>query len=111
LHRFREHPDPVGALAWYLHCIADEADDRGYRFDRGRIDREPASSLPMAVTTGQLKLEWTWLLSKLEARSPADFQRWSGVRGPEAHPLFHEVAGAVESWERLNASGLGRDTA
>ena len=107
LHRFREHADPIGALAWYLHCVAQEADSRGYRFDRSRIDRGPAPVSPLAVTSGQLQLEWTWLLSKLAARSPSDFQRWSGVRAPEAHPLFHEVAGPVASWERLKPADLG----
>lgn len=101
LERFREHADPIGALAWYLHGVADEADSRGYRYDRGRIDREPAPVPPIAVTTDQLQLEWTWLLSKLKTRSPADFQRWSGVDAPEAHPSFQVVAGPVASWERL----------
>lgn len=25
LERFREHPDPISAVGWYLHGIADEA--------------------------------------------------------------------------------------
>jgi len=107
LQRFREHPDPMGALAWYLHGVADEADRRGYRFARDRIDRTAAPARPIAVTASQLQLEWAWLMSKLQARSPSDFQRWSGVCEPETHPSFHVIAGPVESWERLKPSGLG----
>lgn len=107
LQRFGEQADPIGTLAWYLHGLADEADRRGYQFARDRIDREPASTPTLAVTTGQLQLEWAWLLSKLKARSPSDFQRWSGVRGPEPHRSFHVVDGPVESWERLNPAELG----
>lgn len=110
LQRFREQPDPIEALAGYLHGVAAEADRRGYQFARDRIDRKPAPVPPIAVTTGQLQLEWAWLLSKLKARSPTDFQQWSGVRAPETHPSFHEIAGPVEPWERLMPSevGLGR---
>ena len=106
LERFRDQPDPIGALDWYLHGIADEADQRGYRFDRSRIDRTPAAVAPLAVTTGQLQLERTWLLSKLKARSPSDFRRWSGVGESDPHPSFHAVAGPVESWERLDPAHL-----
>jgi hypothetical protein len=106
LTRFRAQPDPVGALAGYLHGLADEADNRGYRFDRNRIDRQPAAITPLDVTLGQLALEWTWLLSKLKTRSPDDFDRWSGVTAPDTHPSFRTVDGPVESWERLDPRQL-----
>jgi Pyrimidine dimer DNA glycosylase len=106
LQRFREQPDPIGALAWYLHGVADEADRRGYQFARERIDRKAEAAPPIAVTAGQLQLEWVWLLSKLKARSPSDFHQWSGVGEPETHPSFHEVEGPVASWERLKPSEI-----
>jgi hypothetical protein len=106
LQRFREQADPIGTLVGYLHGVADEADSRGYRFDRDRIDRKPAATAHVEVATGQVELEWQWLLSKLKTRSPADFQRWSGVTDPDTHPTFRTVAGPVESWERLNPAEL-----
>jgi hypothetical protein len=106
VQRFREQPDPIGTLAGYLHGIADEADNRGYRFDRNRIDRRPTAIVPLDVTIGQVTLEWHWLLSKLKTRSPADFQRWSGVTDPDTHPSFRTVDGPVESWERLDPTEL-----
>jgi hypothetical protein len=106
VQRFREQLDPIGTLAWYLHGVADEADARGYRFDRERIDREPAAADPLAVTTGQLQLEWRWLRSKLKARSPSYFRRWAGVNDPDPHPSVHAIVGPVESRERLDPSEL-----
>jgi hypothetical protein len=108
LERFREQPDSIGALASYLHAVADEADLRGYQFDRSRIDRKPEVTAPLTVTTGQLQLEWRWLLSKLKARSPSEFQRWSAEGDPDPHPSFRAVAGPVESWERLDPSDVAR---
>jgi hypothetical protein len=47
LVRFRRHADTPAAVGAYLAALADEADRRGYRFDRSRIDCPPA-----AVGTG-----------------------------------------------------------
>ena len=37
LIRFRAHPQPLGAVATYLCGLADEADARGYSFNRALI--------------------------------------------------------------------------
>ena len=39
LLRFREHPDPSGAVGAFLSGLEAEATARGYRFDHSRIDR------------------------------------------------------------------------
>lgn len=104
LERFRIQPDPLASVGAYLSGVADEADARGYRFDRTRILR-PASPAertmvaPIPVTDGQLALEWQHLGAKLEQRCPADAVRWRTAT-PTAHPLFTVVPGPVESWER-----------
>lgn len=104
LERFRAVPDPLAAVAAYLHAVADEADVRGYRFDRSRIDAVASDAPPtMPVTTGQLSLEWAHLVAKLTARSPDVLARWADVASPDPHPLFHVVDGPVESWERADA--------
>lgn len=95
LRRFRDRPDPVTAVGAYLTAIAGEADRRGYRFDRSRIDR-PGPPVPtIDVTDGQLRHEWAHLQAKLAARSP---DRVGG--SPVPHPLFRVVAGPVADWER-----------
>lgn len=100
LERFREHDDPLAAIVGYLHALADEADARGYRYDRTRIDRSPRPVAAIEVTSGQLDLEWAWLRSKLAVRSPELLGRWASTVRPEVHPSFVEVDGPVAPWER-----------
>lgn len=99
LERFRQAGDPVGAVGAYLFGVADEADRRGYRFDRNRIRTDRAFEEQMPVTTGQLAFEWEHLGEKLKARSPDDAIRWENGSF-SAHPLFRVVDGEVEPWER-----------
>lgn len=98
LTRFRAMSDPVSAVGTYLHGIADEADARGYRFDRSRVVVLPDPDLRIPVTTGQVDHEWQHLLAKLEVR---DAERHAALVGaaPTLHPLFNLVEGPVEDWE------------
>ena len=103
LERFRAAPDPLDALGSYLEAIAMEADERGYRFDRSRIDRGSARQTEaLSVTSGQLAFEWSHLTAKLAVRSPDLLEVWSGVTTPEPHPLFHVLDGPVAGWERAS---------
>ncbi|HWL03103.1 MAG TPA: pyrimidine dimer DNA glycosylase/endonuclease V [Microbacteriaceae bacterium] len=99
LTRFREAEDPLVAVGAYLSALVDEADARGYRFDRMRIDRPGPVRTPLPVTDGQLAHEWTHLQAKLEARSPATAARWRGG-APEPHPSFVVIEGPIAAWER-----------
>jgi len=99
LERFREHPDAVELVGAYLAGVADEADARGYRFDRRRI-RVPSDAVGrVEVTDGQLAHEWRHLLGKLEVRSLELAERWRDAE-PAPHPLFRVVPGPVAAWER-----------
>ncbi|MHB0774232.1 pyrimidine dimer DNA glycosylase/endonuclease V [Halomonas sp. WWR20] len=111
LIRFRSAAHPVGAIAGYLNGVVDEADRRGYNFDRSKIVKEDPPGRLM-VTRGQLAYEFQHLLNKLEARSPASYLQWSDVKTIELHPLFDEVEGSVEDWEVVSpgASGAGLPT-
>jgi Pyrimidine dimer DNA glycosylase len=102
LERFREHPDPVGAICHYLHGVAAEADARGYRYDRSRVDLPAAPVALIDVTSGQVDVEWSWLQAKLAQRSPDLLRRWEAIVRPAVHPSFREVPGPVASWERLD---------
>lgn len=98
LTRWRATPDPQGALAAYLSGIVDEADARGYRFDRGKIATRPVpTSVP--VTSGQLDYEWEHLRQKLLQRNSEWLTGLGEVGRPEAHPVLQETSGDVESWE------------
>jgi len=105
---YTQHPQLIrfrpqrGAIATYLHAIADEADRRGYAFDRSRITA-PRRRISLTVTAVQLEYEWAHLKRKLRARSPADYRRALRERDPLPHPCFRVVPGGVADWERETA--------
>ena len=99
LQRFNAHPQPRSAINAYLAAVHEEATARGYRFDGSKIGPVRAVDA-IAVTTGQLALEWAHLLRKLALRKPAWHERWSTTPMPDCHPLFHLVAGPVADWEK-----------
>ncbi|MFT4307413.1 MAG: pyrimidine dimer DNA glycosylase/endonuclease V [Microbacterium sp.] len=105
LVRFRAQDDPIDAIGAYLTGLADEADVRGYHFDRTRIDRPGMRNALVAVTDGQVSYEWAHLRRKLLERDPALAARWRDA-APEPHPLFHIVPGPAERWERPSASSV-----
>lgn len=106
LERFRQVADPLAAVGFYLSVVANEADVRGYRFDRSLLDRADAEeSGAIAVTTGQLTLEWAHLAGKLAVRDPERLGRWGDLTDPVPHPLFHVVEGPTSSWERARPGG------
>ena len=104
LRRFREHASPRSAIAAYLHAVADEADRRGYRFDRGRIGTSARAAAPIAVTTGQLRFEARHLAAKLAERAPETLARRTVAPVPPPHPLFRVRPGPIAAWERPGAA-------
>ena len=104
LQRFRTHRSPRAAINTYLRAVADEAERRGYAFDRRKLG--PAGrGIVLSATRGQLSHEWEHLLHKLRERSPRLHARWRRVRLPEPHPIFRINRGPIEQWERI-----GRNT-
>jgi hypothetical protein len=99
LERFRIHPEPLAAIAAYLCGVAEEAERRGYRFDRTKIG-PAAEGLALEAATGQLRHEWEHLLAKLRARAPRIADDHSHVDLPDPHPLFRLVPGPIAAWER-----------
>jgi hypothetical protein len=100
LERFRAVRSPQSAIASYLSAVHDEALLRGFSFDRTKIGRgRIRKHLP--VQQGQLRYEFTHLLSKLRTRDPAKYRSIRNLARPEPHPLFHIVPGAVASWEKI----------
>ena len=102
LRRFAAQPDPRASVAAYLDALAVEADARGYRFDRSRIDRVDTGPVPaIPVTEGQLAHEWGHLLLKVERRNPQLVAALAAVADPTPHPVFRVVPGPVEDWEAI----------
>lgn len=103
LDRFKAHAQPLSAVCTYLHHLADEADARGYKFDRTRVALTPAHDLaPITVTTGQVAYELAFLQAKVQGRNPLWYtQTLQGLTNPPLHPLFQEVPGPIEAWEKV----------
>lgn len=96
LERFRDAADPLRSIAAYLHGIADEADARGYRFDRTKVLATPSGDR-IPVTEGQLRYELEHLRAKLSQRDPS---RLASLDDPRPHHVFTVRPGEMESWER-----------
>jgi hypothetical protein len=99
LIRFKQHPDPRNAIAYFLSIIHEEATRRGFQFDARKyhVERHPE---PIPTTSGQLEFEFRHLLKKLQVRSPADYTALQKIEQVENHPLFQIVSGKLEHWEK-----------
>lgn len=99
LNRFKEQPDPPGAINYYLTAVYKEAISRGYNFDSNKIP-ENLSAFSMQVTTGQIQYEYRHLLSKLKIRDIVKYKVLYNTLNPDLHPLFSEIPGGIEDWEK-----------
>ena len=99
LQRFKNSGDPLGAIAFYLAAVSDEADKRGYKFNKSKIvANRNKSALP--VTRGQIEYEFKHLAGKLIKRHQESFKQLYAARIIKIHPLFKEIEGDIEDWER-----------
>ena len=101
LMRFKNQQDPVLAIANYLFYIYQEAEKRGYNFNKDKI--EPGYldiEIEIAVTEGQLKYEMEHLLKKLLNRDPGKYKEIKNVKTPDAHHSFIIIPGGIADWER-----------
>ncbi|OHT78540.1 pyrimidine dimer DNA glycosylase [Mycobacteroides chelonae] len=101
LDRFTSLAEPVAAVGAYLVGLANEADQRGYRFNRELIGFPAAAFEPLIdVHRGQLAYE-RWLLdTKLAQRNP-ELLATNGSTQLRPHPIFHPVHGDIENWEKV----------
>lgn len=100
LTRFKQHPDPLQAIAHYLAAVQEEATRRGYNFDRSKINPVGESS-KIDVTEGQMAYEQQHLLGKLKQRDPERNSILASETNPLPHPLLNIISGDIEAWERI----------
>jgi len=99
LLRFRNTDDPLGAIACYLAAVSDEADKRGFNFNKSKIGTRRIK-YTLSVTRGQVEYEYKHLAEKLLKRDRKFYKLLTAARKIKVHPLFKEVDGDVEDWER-----------
>ena len=99
LERFQGTGKPKEYIDLYLHHVVDEADRRGYNFNRTKLGAR-ASLGPLTVQRGQFQFEREHLHRKLEARDPERARVQESLKEPAPHPLFVITKGPIASWER-----------
>jgi hypothetical protein len=102
LERFKYASKPLEYINHYLSNVLEEAEIRGYAFDKRKIDYN-FSSEKLKVTTGQLKYETSHLLNKLKIRDKTRYHRLLSEDNLFPHPMFIPVEGDVESWEVIKS--------
>lgn len=105
LWRFRNAGEPLASIQAYLREIHHEALTRGYNFNvklitESEFDEAHRGPRSIPVTTGQISYEMDHLMKKLAVRDPPRFSEIRDLQEVELHPLFWEVQGEVEDWER-----------
>lgn len=103
LRRFRATYEPQAAINAYLLAVYDEAERRGYRFNKDKI-AVPHVHAPLHVSTGQVAYEWQHLLTKLQQRAPELYKQYHTIVMPELHPLFELLEGPIADWEVVTSS-------
>jgi len=98
LIRFKKINNSTGAIASYLRYVLEEAEKRGYRFDRNKIVNKRITS-KITVNSGQIEHEFKHLLSKLRKRDPGLYIKLKNNKKIKQHPLFRKKKGGIEVWE------------
>lgn len=98
LNRFKAASAPVAAINQYLAAVYEEAERRGYHFDKNKINWE-FEPIKINVTSGQMNYERQHLLNKLSVRDKEKYSELSKISILLPHPIFQIVDGEVEEWE------------
>jgi hypothetical protein len=100
LNRFKEHPEPLKAVGYYLVQIHIESQKRDYNYNYSKI-LEPVNSVEkIPINQGQIKYEYKILMERLEKRAPKKHKQNLENKNLIPHPLFTTRNGPPESWEK-----------
>ena len=99
LDRFKKIADPLSAVGSYLQEVVKEASSRNYNFDSSKII-ESLFPDKIPVTTGQLNYEWQHFLRKVQVRDPLLHKSLESLKQPSPHPIFFQIGGNIEPWEK-----------
>ena len=100
LNRFKEHPEPMQAVGYYLVEINIESLERGYNYNYSKI-LEPVDIVDkIPINLGQIEYEYKILMKRLKTRTPKRYQINQNTEEIMPHPLFETREGPPESWEK-----------
>ncbi|MCU4175918.1 pyrimidine dimer DNA glycosylase/endonuclease V [Carboxylicivirga sp. N1Y90] len=100
LDRFKATLKPINSINYYLQKVWDEANTRGYNFDRTKFVEIEAVEF-IDVTNGQMDFEIQHLLLKLKKRDIQKYSTYINNDHFDVHPLFKIIAGGIEEWEKI----------
>jgi len=98
LRRFKNTPNSIACIDYFLLIVYEDALERGYNFDRNKIPKNITPST-INVTRGQIEYEVTHLCNKLKKRDFNRYEKLTNLTNFEQHPLFKVIDGPVEEWE------------
>ena len=98
LDRFKKSKKPLEAINQYLAEVYTEATNRGYNFDKEKIDWTFKRG-KLTVTSKQLDYEVHHLLNKLQQRDPNKYKELKSNKAIDTHPMFTLIEGEIEDWE------------
>ena len=100
LNRFKEHPEPLKAVGYYLLEIHKESKKRDYNYNYSKI-LEPVDSVEkIPINLGQIEYEYKILMERLEKRTPHKHKENLKIQKIIPHPLFTTRIGPPERWEK-----------
>lgn len=100
LERFKSHPLPQTAINAYLWGVLDEADHRGYNFNRTKLNPKLACA-KISVSDTQIAYEFEHLQAKLKSRDPERYEiNQNREKKILPHPLIAITIGDIADWER-----------
>ncbi len=100
LNRFKLSKNPLNCINQYLSVVYKVAKERGYNFNRDKIDWDFQSE-QLASTSGQLEFEMKHLLRKLKVRDIQKYNELIEIPKIDPHPLFKIQHGDIEDWEKI----------
>lgn len=101
LIRFINTKEPLVFITNYLEGIYQEAKNRGYHFQANKIKPLKIIKKNIKVNNDQVVYEFKHLLAKLKLRDNKKYQGLKKIVKIQVHPLFREVIGSIEDWEKI----------
>lgn len=100
LERFKSSENPLNCINFYLSEVYNESHNRGYLFDKTKIDWS-FKTQQLTVTTGQLEYEREHFLKKIATRDMERYNNMILLSKFQPHPLFKVIKGDIEKWEKI----------
>lgn len=103
LKRFKDSTNAIQSINFYLFQIFDEAIERGYGFDKKKIDIEKAKEYKkdIKVSDGQLKYEFNHFLNKINKRNHKRYLLLKNEKKIEINKTFKKIKGKIADWEKI----------